>query len=865
MLTSLFRSLVLSGFLTISAIQILFGQVVFKEIPNYEIRSSDSLFFDITATRSIIPLNGKWSVRPAGDEDAPKVEVNIPSVFEGEGELIFEKEFELTRNQVVKNTLELVFFSVNYTADISLNKTIIYRHSGGEYPFKVQLPRDILKSDGKNLLSISLNYKLDSKNSIPQKQRFLFSQNFGGIISDVYIHLKPDFHISKETIKETFSSNYQSVLLEMETLIKNNIIRNNLNPVKDAEIYRLLVTIVDDTGKTVKALPEYKFTLERNKDIVISQSTEIPKPDLWNPQNPSSYIIKQELFKADSLIDRTNKSIALYELKSNKEKLTLNGNDFVLKGVCYYPSYEGFGKLLSYNQIEQDISLIKEAGFNCVRFAKGTAHPYYLRLCEKYGLFAFLEIPINGVPSGIAEDEGFINRSKDFVLNYLSFYSDYSSFAAIGFGGTYLPQISEHISLISTLASLSKQKSNRLTYASFFGKDLKEIDDLDLYGLEFLGNNAADSDQKIKELQDEIGKGKIFFSSLTYPVYLGSSDGYLNEFSYEAQAKYFDGLFDYVSQNQIPAFFINSFTDYRGDYSSLICGYNETNLYHIGLLDENRSKNRISYKVVYSKLNNLEKVTIPIGNKKDDSPMVFIISGLLLAIFMGALVNSGRKFRDDASRALLRPYNFFSDIRDQRIISAYQTTILGLIIAAITALIISNLLFHLKNSIIFENFLLAFASPSLIKSINYLAWNPFMSLLWLTAFNIILFVIITLLIEIASFFAKTRVYIIGVYFTFIWALLPVVLLIPVGIILYRVLLNGTINLYIYIVLGFVILWILYRLMKGIYVLFDTKPGTVYLYSSLFIIAVIVAVLFYFELKHSTIQYLLFTLKQFNIF
>jgi hypothetical protein len=124
-----------------------------------------------------------------------------------------------------------------------------------------------------------------------------------------------------------------------------------------------------------------------------------------------------------------------------------------------------------------------------------------------------------------------------------------------------------------------------------------------------------------------------------------------------------------------------------------------------------------------------------------------------------------------------------------------------------------------------------------------------MSLLWLTVFNIVLFVIITLLIEIASFFAKTRVYIISVYFTFIWALLPVVLLIPVGIILYRVLLNNTINLYIYIGLGIVFFWILYRLMKGIYVLFDTRPSTVYFYTSLFIIAVIVAVLFYFELKH----------------
>ncbi|MEJ2105173.1 MAG: glycoside hydrolase family 2 TIM barrel-domain containing protein, partial [Ignavibacteriaceae bacterium] len=615
----------------------------------------------------------------------------------------------------------------------------------------------------------------------------------------------------------------------------------------------------------IKALPEYKFTLERNKDIVISQSTEIPKPDLWNPQNPSSYIIKQELFKADSLIDLTKKSIALYELKSDKEKLTLNGNDFILKGVCYYPSYEGFGKLLSYSKMDQDISLIKEAGFNCIRFEKSTIHPYYLELCERYGLFAFLEIPINGIPSGIAADGNFLSRSKDFLLNYLSCYSDYSSFAAIGFGGTYLPQLSEHIALISSLASLSKQKSNLLTYASFFGKDLKEIDGLDLYGLEFLGDNVADSDQKIKELQDEIGKGKVFFSSLTYPVYLGSSDGYLNEFSFEAQAKYFEGMFDYVSQNNIPGFFINSFIDYRGDYSSLICGYNKTNLYRLGLLDEQRNKNRISYKVVYAKLNNLEKVTIPIGNKKDDSPMIFIIGGLLLAIFMGVLVNSGRKFREDASRALLRPYNFFSDVRDQRIISAYHTTILGLIVAAVIALIFSNLLFHLKNNVIFEKMLLAFASPSLIKDVNYLVWNPIMSLIWLTAINIVLFVLVALIIKIASFFAKTKVFITGIYFTFIWALLPVVLLIPVGIILYRVLVAGDVNLYIYIGLGVVLFWILFRLIKGIYVLFDAKPSSVYFYSIVFILVVIIAVLFYYELKHSTIQYLIFTLKQFNIF
>jgi len=91
------------------------------------------------------------------------------------------------------------------------------------------------------------------------------------------------------------------------------------------------------------------------------------------------------------------------------------------------------------------------------------------------------------------------------------------------------------------------------------------------------------------------------------------------------------------------------------------------------------------------------------------------------------------------------------------------------------------------------------------------------------------------------------------------------LLIPVGIVLYRILLAGTINPYIYIGLGVIQLWVIYRLIKGIHVLFDSKPSTVYFYSIIFILALIGSVLFYYELKYSTVQYLLFILKQFNIF
>lgn len=865
MLTFPLRFLVLSGFLALFAFHFSFSQVVFKEVPDYKIRSNDSLFFDLSSTRSIIPLNGNWSVRSAKDEDAPKVEVKVPSIFEGEGELIFEKEFELTKNQIVKNTLELVFFSINYTADISLNNTIIYRHSGGEYPFRILLPRDILKSTSKNVLSLKLLYELNSKNTIPQKQRFLFPQNRGGIIGDVYIHLEPDFYIVKEKIENSFSHDYKNASLSIETLIKNNRSRENSIVGDISPSYNLVIAVTDQAGNLVKETSEFKFVLDRNKDISIKQKIDIPSALLWSPETPASYVLKQQIFNGDSLIDQKIKLISLYDLKYGEESFKLNGADYPLKGVAYYPGVENYGRLITYEDMERDISMIHEAGFNSVRFAKSTVHPYYLSLCTKYGLFAFLEIPINAVPKGIASEESFISRSEEFLYNYISFYGDYSSFAAIGFGGTFLPELEEHISLITTLANSAKERSHLLTYASFWGTNIPVIDKLDLYGLEFFYDDPISFDEQIRELQSKIGKGKVFFSSVSYPVYIGGSDGYLNEFSFEAQAKYYEEFFDYLNQIKAPAFFLNSFNDYCGDYSSLLCGGSEKNLYKIGLMDEERSKNRISYKVVYSKLNNLEKVTIPIGSKKDDSPMTFIVFGLLLAIFMGVLVNSGRKFREDASRALLRPYNFFSDVRDQRIISASQTTLLGLIIAAVVALIVSNVLFHLKTSLVFENLLLAFASPMLMHVVNYLAWHPTMAILWLTVFNIVLFVIIALIIKIASMFVKTRVYIISVYFTFIWAMLPVVLLIPVGIILYRLLFTGDINSYVYLGLIAINLWVLYRLMKGIHVLFDSKPGSVYLYSILFILALIGVVLFYYELKYSTIQYLLFATKQFNIF
>jgi beta-galactosidase len=575
-------------------------------------------------------------------------------------------------------------------------------------------------------------------------------------------------------------------------------------------------------------------------------------------------MVSLELWQGDNLIDITKKLFPVYSLKAEGKSILFNGNPFQLKGVTDVPSFGENGPLSSYDKMEDDIKMIKELGFNSVRFAKSVPHPYYLKLCSKYGLLAFIELPINYIPASLSSDRDFITRSQNYLTSFIKGYRGYPAVAALGVCSSIVPNVGENISLVENLAILAKKNFPGLIYASFVsnGEDIHSIKNVDIYGIEFLNSPAENDFEKFTRLQTRLGKGKVFISGATYVVNEGKSDGFVNNYSYEAQAKYFDDLTDYADKDSAAGYFINSMFDYRGDYASLIAGYNNDNIYHIGIVSENRSTDRIGYKVLYAKFHNAEKVTIPIGSRKDSAPMIFIIMGILLALLMGILVNSGRKFREDASRALVRPYNFYADIRDQRIISGFHSTFLAIVISAVLALILGNLLYYFKMSVEFERILISFGSPWLINVVSYLSWHPLMAILWLTVFFMVLLFISTIIIKISSFFVRNRVYFSSIYFSTIWSFLPFVLLILVGIVLYRLLLTDVANLYIYILLVIFCLWAFYRLMKGIYVIFDVNPSSVYFYSIILVLGIIGVIVIYYELKNSFVDYLLLTLKQY---
>jgi beta-galactosidase len=839
-----------------------YSQIIFKELPGYKFNYSERDFFDINETRNVIPLDGKWQVYNANDKEQKRVKVDIPSVFNGDGVLEFEKSFMLTKEQVSNNKFKICFLGLNYSADISVNNVIIYRHTGGRFSFNVDLPKDILITDRNNILSVKLNFKSDAENTIPVKQGFLLPKNYGGIFGDIYLQLLPNVNINDPDISYKYDPKANKARFVLSSKIENMDFSSRDTSARE-DYFNLKITFQSPSGN-ITVGQDQAFQLSRNKEKNLTQNFEIISPIVWSPSNPQSYIISFFLYHNGNLVDRINRKVSVYSLIPAKESLIFNGSNFTLEGVTYIPSNYDYGSMLTYEQMEKDIRLIKETGFNCVRFSKVIPHPYYLILCEKIGLLAFVEVPLNLIPGKLSSNLNFIQRSQNYLNNFLKSYKKYSIIAAIGLGSSYVPGVEAQINLLNSLAGITKKNVQILTYASFARYNISRLDNIDLYGLEFINTLPNQFYSEIQNLKNELGAGRVFISEATYTVNSGNSDGYVNKYTYEAQAAYFDELIDYFNSNLLSGYFLNTMFDYRGEYSSFINGYSTDNIYHIGLSGEDRGNNRLSLKVVSAKFHNTEKVTIPIGIKKDDSPMIFIVFGIILAIVLGGLVNSGRKFREDSSRALLRPYNFFADVRDQRLISGFQSNVLVILVSAISGLLISNLLFYFKGNLFFERSILAFGSHGILKTFNYLAWRPLLSILWLSAASFIVLILLTLLVKGSSFFVRNRVYYSSAYFTVIWSFLPLLLLIPLGIILYRVLSADIVNVYIYLALIIFSIWIFYRLMQGIYVIFDVNSGSVYFYSLLFIAFVFSGIIIYYEMSNSVIEYLQITLKLFNI-
>jgi beta-galactosidase len=284
-------------------------------------------------------------------------------------------------------------------------------------------------------------------------------------------------------------------------------------------------------------------------------------------------------------------------------------------------------------------------------------------------------------------------------------------------------------------------------------------------------------------------------------------------------------------------------------------------LYKIGIVGTDRKAKRIGYNVIREKLKQGKNVVIPLGRAKSDFPLLFVVLPLFLAALIAFVINSRRKFREDATRALLRSYNFFSDIRDMRLLSGFHSYFMFVVNSATFALLVINVLYFLRSNIVLDKVVVALGSPAVSDAVAFLAWRPVEAFSIIFAFFIFLSLAIALTIKFFSIFLRGRFLFSSIFYTVVWAFMPINLLIPVELLLLKMLGLNVVNFWIYLFLAFYLIWLVMRLFKGVYVIFDIRPSTVYLYGAGLILFIFIAIAFYFQTTANAYDYLSNALAQ----
>lgn len=818
----------------------------------------DAGMFQDTSTRFKIDLFGKWLAKIEGENKW--FEVLIPSAFDFTGKVIFRKSFNLFDSVIHNKTLFFVAYGINYECQIFINGQFLTRHVGGYTSFVVKIP-DKMLNVGENILEVWVNNELNSKTTIPLRHQVWAWRNYGGIYRDVYILGTPKLWIDDAEVKYSFSGNFSVLNGEIETYIFSG----EISKIFRDKNFDIKVQIFEKDGKVfITESAPLRFFIDDSRSVKIKIPFTIYNPKLWSPETPSLYILKLIVMNLGRVVDEFIVVTGFREFKMIDGDIYLNGKRIVLKGISRHEDHPKFGSALSYEEMERDIVLIKNMGANAVRLAHYPAHPYVLNLCDRYGLIVLEEIPVWNVPASILVNERYISFAKGYVSEMINRDKNHPSVLAWGIGNEFDSADEEARKYVFELVKFVKSIDDRpVYYASRMIKNDVCVDLVDLACVNVYIDDLTRFSENIGYWKRRYLNKPIIITEYGKAVQLENRNGYSDPLSYESQAKYILERYKMIQELDFDGSFVWVFSDWRGDRPVMTLPNPDPYLYTMGVVSYDREK-RPAYEVLKALYTDGKIPALAIGDYSENMPEIYTIAGVIFLLLLSYIYYSHRWFRENLNRAIFRPYNFFVDVRDRYLTSVGRTTILALIISATFGVFIAGILDKLKQNEFLDYIIthLIFIDRLKVKLISII-WKPFHLCLYLSLFSFIKILILTLLIQLFSTFTKVKVYLFHSYSIAVWSFLPIIFLIPIDMISYRVV-TGFGSAMMIAGIGLIVILIsIVRLIRGVSIIYEVKQLRVTIFLIVLFVVFFGLFLIFYNYKFSSFAYIKFLLNILN--
>jgi beta-glucuronidase len=281
-----------------------------------------------------------------------------------EGVCWFAREFEVPESTAVA-LARLRFGAVNYLCRVFLNGEEVGGHEGGYTEFVLDVTRKL--RTGVNCLAVQVDNRATTTKWPPCLGYF----NYGGI--------------------------HRDVTLEIASSPALDDVRLQAMPTPDGGELTVM-------GRVIGTRPGFRVRVGNGDGVSwegpvaagggIACRVPFPGVASWSPANPHlEPVIVELLDETRQVLDRREFRCGFRTIAMRDGQVHLNGRPYPLKGICYVYDSPATGLVMTSEQIEADLRLMKEAGCNAVRCHYPMDRGFY-EACDRLGLLVWIEPPV---------------------------------------------------------------------------------------------------------------------------------------------------------------------------------------------------------------------------------------------------------------------------------------------------------------------------------------------------------------------------------------------------------------------------------------------------------------------------------------
>lgn len=277
----------------------------------------------------------------------------------------------------------LTFEGAAHDSTVFCNGNKVGEHHCGYTAFTVDLSETVIYGQD-NLLCVRLDSREDL--NVPPFGYVIDYMTYGGIYRDVYLEVKEPVALRDIFVHTQLTPGAATVTSEI-----------TFYEVSQGLQIRQYYALRGDTAEKHsdwQPLCEQTVSADTAAGQPVIIRGTIPHPVLWDTEHPQLYLLKNQLWQEDRLLEETETTFGIREAVFKKDGFYLNGKKLRIRGLNRHQSYPYVGYAMPESMQKLDADLLKkELGVNAVRTSHYPQSHYFLNRCDELGLLVFTEFP----------------------------------------------------------------------------------------------------------------------------------------------------------------------------------------------------------------------------------------------------------------------------------------------------------------------------------------------------------------------------------------------------------------------------------------------------------------------------------------